>query len=237
MPSAVASMGQMERSSPKTQEERTAAAKAAIRVAALELFALQGYDLTTLSQISSRADFSRGLAQYHYKTKEALAEELLDEAVAWQVHYHGLRETEKTASMNVLEHLQYQVDKASKLLSDLLSGERSLEYRGQALLSSIATISSNDRLRQKIQYSNSIVGSRISNALKEGIKQGVVRDDVDPDGAVAFYIATTWGLLNGFCAEPLHHERVLQGVETLRQAIQSWGRSEMPPVTPFTKVQ
>lgn len=225
MPSAVASINRLDRASSKTQGERTAAAKAAIRVAALELFGLQGYDLTTLSQISSRAEFSRGLAQYHYKTKEALAEELLDEAVSWQVSYHGLRQTEKTAEMNVLEHLQYQVARASELMSALFSGERALEYRGQALLSSIATVSSDDRLRKKIQYSNSIVGGKISNALKRGMELGVVCHDVDPDGAAAFYIGSNWGLLNEFCAEPQHHKRVLQGYDTLKQAIQNWGRT------------
>lgn len=214
----------MDKVSRKKQEERTAAAKAAIRVAALELFSLQGYDLTTLSQISSRAEFSRGLAQYHYKTKAALAEELLDEAVAWQIRNYGLRNTEKTVGMNVLEHLQFQVEYNGKLMSALFSGEKSLEYRGRAILTSIATISSDDRLRKKIQYSNSIVGRKISNAIKSGMEQGVVREDVDPDGAVAFYIGANWGLLNEFCAEPLHHERVLQGFNTLRQAIQSWGR-------------
>ena len=222
MSSKVASVEEIPKVSANKQEERTAAAKSAIRVAALELFALQGYDLTTLSQISSRAKFSRGLAQYHYKTKEALAEELLDEAVSWQIRFHGLHVTSETAGMNVLEHLQNQVEHTGQLMSSLLSGERALEYRGQALLSSIATISSNDRLREKIQYSNSVVGGRISNALKEGIDKGLVREDVDPDGAVAFYIGANWGLLNEFCAEPLHHERVLQGFETLKQAIQNW---------------
>lgn len=225
MPTAVANVDRLDSAPSKTQEERTAAAKAAIRVAALELFALQGYDLTTLSQISSRANFSRGLAQYHYKTKEALAEELLDTAVSWQIRYHGLHSTTQTTEMNVLEHLQYQVDQASTLMSELFSGARALEYRGQALLSSIATISSDDRLRQKIQYSNSVVGSRISRALVAGIENGVVRDDVDPDGAVAFYIGSNWGLLNEFCAEPQHHERVLQGFTMLRQAIKAWGTS------------
>lgn len=222
MHDSLARQSKPHRIAPKTQEARTAAARAAIRVAALELFALQGYDLTTLSQISSRANFSRGLAQYHYKTKEALAAELLDEAVAWQVHHHGLRETRETVSMNVLQHLQYQVERTSKIMFALFSGDRSLQYRGQALLSSIATISADEILRQKIQDSNSVVGGKISNAIKAGIANGIVRSDISPDGAAAFYIGANWGLLNEFCAEPLHHNRVLKGFDTLSQSIGAW---------------
>lgn len=233
MQSTVTHIGSLERApskiqeqrTAKTQEQRTAAAKAAIRVAALELFALQGYDSTTLSQISARANFSRGLAQYHFKVKEALAEELLDDAVAWQIRYHGLHQSVETEQMNVLQQLQYQVQQVSELMSALLSGEKALQYRGQVLLISIATISSDERLRHKIQYSNSVVGGKISAAIKHGIELGVVQADVDPDGAAAFYIGSNWGLLNEFCVEPKHHQRVLKGFKTLMRAVQSWGNS------------
>jgi AcrR family transcriptional regulator len=62
----------------RTQIERTDEAKARIRVAALELFALQGYEATNLAEISLRAGYSRALAQYHYADKSALAIELLE---------------------------------------------------------------------------------------------------------------------------------------------------------------
>lgn len=210
----------------RKQEVRSAEAKSAIRKAALELFALQGYDMTTLSQISTRAGFSRGLAQYHYKTKEALAEEILDQSMLDGVRLYSLQPSDETRGMDIIEHLEYQVEASAKEMSALFLGKRSLEWRGKTLLTSVATISPNEKLRKKIQESNRVIGSKIAPGLEAGIEEGIVKQDVDPEGAAAFYIGAIWGLINEFYGEPLHHDRVLKGFETLKQAVRSWRRSD-----------
>lgn len=210
----------------RKQEVRSAEAKSAICKAALELFALQGYDMTTLSQISTRAGFSRGLAQYHYKTKEALAEEILDKSVRDGVKVYSLRPSDETDGMDIIEHLEYQIETSAKQMSALFLGKRSLEWRGKTLLTSIATISPNEKLRKKIQESNRIIGSKIAPGLEAGIRDGIVKQEVDPEGAAAFYIGSIWGLINEFYGEPLHHDRVLKGFDALKQAVRSWRRIE-----------
>ncbi len=205
----------------RKQEDRTAEAKAAIRKSALELFAIQGYDMTTLSQVSTRVNFSRGLAQYHYKTKEALAEELMDSAVALHVKYHGLVETPTSKNKDIIEKLEHQIDESSKGMGILLAGENALEIKGLALLTSVATFSSNDQLRKKIQKHNHIIGSRIEEAIQKGIDEGVVRKDVDPEGFASFYIGSTWGISNELFAEPSRHDVVMKGFETLKLVIRN----------------
>ncbi|MTD58685.1 TetR/AcrR family transcriptional regulator [Amycolatopsis pithecellobii] len=67
----------MPRSSSANKEKR-ALARQKILAAALRVFAEKGYNGATITEITSRAGVSRGLASYYFPSKHLLVEELLD---------------------------------------------------------------------------------------------------------------------------------------------------------------
>jgi AcrR family transcriptional regulator len=55
--------------------------RAAIRAAALELFAARGYELTSLREIAERVGLTKASLYYHYPSKQALLLDLIDPLV------------------------------------------------------------------------------------------------------------------------------------------------------------
>ncbi|MET0547149.1 MAG: helix-turn-helix domain-containing protein [Caulobacterales bacterium] len=56
----------------RTQQERTAVARAKLMDAAIELIAEKGFHNTTLADIATRADFTRGAIQHHFASRTEL---------------------------------------------------------------------------------------------------------------------------------------------------------------------
>lgn len=69
------------RSGPLTDERRTDT-RQQIRAVALELFAEQGYEKTSLREIAERLGVTKAAVYYHYRTKEEILSSLLDEHLA-----------------------------------------------------------------------------------------------------------------------------------------------------------
>jgi len=65
-------------SGPGTDERRTDT-RQQIRAVALELFAEQGYEKTSLREIAERLGVTKAAVYYHYRTKEEILTSLLDE--------------------------------------------------------------------------------------------------------------------------------------------------------------
>ncbi|MFC4944536.1 TetR/AcrR family transcriptional regulator [Pseudonocardia sp. GCM10023141] len=66
---------------PSVDERRTNT-REQIRAIALELFAEQGYEKTSLREIAERLGVTKAAVYYHYRTKEEILASLLDEHVA-----------------------------------------------------------------------------------------------------------------------------------------------------------
>lgn len=64
-----------------TQEERSARSRASVLEAALGLFSRQGYRATSMRDIAARASVSTGNLYHHFKDKEAIFRELIDQYV------------------------------------------------------------------------------------------------------------------------------------------------------------
>lgn len=61
----------------RTQADRTARAKDALRSAALDLILERGLDKLTLTELGERAGYSRGIVHYHFGSREALLADLV----------------------------------------------------------------------------------------------------------------------------------------------------------------
>lgn len=64
------------------RDERRTDTRAQIRTVALELFAEQGYDKTSLREIAERLGVTKAAVYYHFKTKEEILGNLLDDFLA-----------------------------------------------------------------------------------------------------------------------------------------------------------
>ncbi|MER8001944.1 helix-turn-helix domain-containing protein [Streptomyces sp. NPDC095613] len=85
-----------------TQHPRRGNTRQRIQDVALELFAEQGYEKTSLREIAERLDVTKAALYYHFKTKEdiliSLFEDLsrpVDELVEWGAAQPGTLETKK----------------------------------------------------------------------------------------------------------------------------------------------
>jgi AcrR family transcriptional regulator len=64
--------------SVSTNQELREKSRERILAAALEVFAEKGYEAASISDVTQRAEVSRGLVTYYFATKQLLAAELLD---------------------------------------------------------------------------------------------------------------------------------------------------------------
>jgi len=201
----------------RTQEERNAIAKVKLCQAALELFALQGYDCTTLSDIGIRAGYSRSLAQYHFASKTQLAEMLLEQMGQRALNAHVLLLPATATGADAWLRLEQHLAEAWANYGSMLDGnDTDLAARGEMILNVTAIFSPDPALREKLREVSDVLTQRIQHALKLCIRDGVIRADVDPYSVATFYSSSIWGIANALFAAPQERKRLGRVVDTLK---------------------
>lgn len=187
----------------RTQEERTETAKSRIRVAALELFATQGYEATTLADASRRAGYSRALAQYHYRDKTSLAVELLESRLRRDMNTDLLKCPPGTSAAEAWALLEGHLKATSKHFR-LLHGEhqQDLVVRGEMVLHHAANISVDPEMKSRLNAQTGVLLSRVAHILEVCRQEGFVRVDVDVQAVSVFYVHAIWGLASALFANP-----------------------------------
>ena len=164
----------------RTQSERTETAKARLRLAALELFALKGYDATQLADVSVRAGFSRGLAQYHYGDKTTLTLELLDARMRRDLHADLLICPPATAPDDAWARLMKHLDVSWEHYRQAHStGRSNLAVRGAIQLQQAASMATDERMSERLNSLTAGLVSRIAHALALCREGGLLRADID----------------------------------------------------------
>src|SRR6478672_11472042 len=86
--------------------------RAKIQAVAMELFAEQGYEKTSLREIAERLSVTKAALYYHFKTKEDIVVSLfddhlarLDELITWGREQPATRETRQELVRRYAEHL------------------------------------------------------------------------------------------------------------------------------------
>jgi AcrR family transcriptional regulator len=206
---------------PRTQESRTEQARARICEAAIQVFAMKGYEQATIADISIHAGYSRALAQYHFGSKTALAQHMLetigerDMQLALLPDRHASGEE---AWALLLAHAEASWENLSRLHSDC---DRGLAARGEMLLQAAAMYSSDSALRNCFAGIGRRLTARVSRTLEACRRDGVIRAAVDPDAAATFYVMSIWGLLSALCVDPKGARVVNRSFDLLRQFLQS----------------
>jgi AcrR family transcriptional regulator len=130
----------------RSQAERSDQAVAALRAAALEMLLEGGVAALNLSELGERAGYSRGIAHYHFGSKDALLVDLLD----------SLTESGRSA----FEHLEAGgLDGLLQFINGLaqLAIEDPKKSLASVLLLNEASASDSDRLKKvAINYNNAV---------------------------------------------------------------------------------
>jgi AcrR family transcriptional regulator len=76
---ALAAKSAAERKPRRTQEERTATARAKLMEAAIALICEKGFANTTMAEIAAAADFTRGAIHHHFQNRVDLVRAIINE--------------------------------------------------------------------------------------------------------------------------------------------------------------
>jgi AcrR family transcriptional regulator len=194
---------------PKTQEERTETAKNKIRVAALELFALQGYEVTTLADISKRAGYSRALAQYHYADKETLALELLETRLRGDLNADLLKCAPSSSAKAAWALLQKHLEETSAHFRALHGKkQQNLLVRGEMVLHHAALMSTDPQVKERVNSLTGVLLSRVAHILEICRREAFIGADVDVHAASVFYVHAIWGLATALFANPKGEKQI-----------------------------
>lgn len=200
----------------RTQEARTEAAKSRIRVAALELFAMNGYAATTLAEISKRAGYSRALAQYHYADKAALAIELLEARMRRDLNTEILAcpaAVAPGAAWALLERHLSETSAHFRLLHG--KGQENLIVRGEMALHQAALLSGDSAMKDKVNDLTGTLLSRVAHILEVCRRAEFITPSVDVQAVSVFYVHAIWGLATALFANPKGETQIGKALEFL----------------------
>ncbi|HMZ13193.1 MAG TPA: TetR/AcrR family transcriptional regulator [Mycobacterium sp.] len=172
---------------------RPPAAKAAetrerILRAAREVFSELGYDAATFQAIAIRADLTRPAINHYFASKRVLYQEVVDLTNALMIASSvELAQRESTLSGRMRAFVQ-----------------SALQVQGQDrsaaafLVTSVLESQRHPELSQAGNDSLEFVRSFVASAVKDAVRSGELRADIDVDAAAEMLVASLWGL--GFYA-------------------------------------
>ncbi|HNF04997.1 MAG TPA: TetR/AcrR family transcriptional regulator [Mycobacterium sp.] len=172
---------------------RPPAAKAAetrerILRAAREVFSELGYDAATFQAIAIRADLTRPAINHYFASKRVLYQEVVDLTNSLMIASSvELAQRESTLSGRMRAFVQ-----------------SALQVQGQDrsaaafLVTSVLESQRHPELSQAGNDSLEFVRSFVASAVKDAVRSGELRADIDVDAAAEMLVASLWGL--GFYA-------------------------------------
>ena len=167
-----------------TQAERTAISDRAMLDAAFELILEHGTDKTTLAAIGEKAGYSRGLATYRFGSKAGLFDEVCKSISRRWLEYLN----EGVGEEYGVDAMCAALDAYFRFVSDLPREARVLQILYCAAAS------------PKSEYQQTSVNLHqrqrddVADWIQRGIKDGSVREDVNPESVAAQYIAYISGM-------------------------------------------
>jgi len=135
-----------------------------------------GYADLTTQDIADESATSKAALHYHYDTKEELLLAFLDHLYEAFTEEYG-----ETAGDNAVERLVAFVD--SVLRQEDAESDRAFQT---ALLEIRAQAPFADGYREKLTAFDEFVRERVADIVADGIEEGTVRADVDPEDTAAF---------------------------------------------------
>jgi AcrR family transcriptional regulator len=180
----------------RTQEERRAESDEAIRLAAIELFADQGYLKTTLSQVGQKAGYTAGLISNRLGSKENLLKLVL-QSISDGFLKNQLPEVIDEA--DVVASLHTIVESYLTSVADETSAIRALySVMGEA-------IGGVPEVKDDIARFNELTRNSFVALVGEGVESGQISSSVNPESAGLVILALIRGMTMQYLADPGSH--------------------------------
>lgn len=169
----------------KTQAERTALSDARMLEAATALILEHGTHNTTLREVGERAGYSRGLASNRFGSKEGLFSQLVRDFNRRWAEELRLSVGESTG----LAALSAALDAVERFLLT-----RSNEMKALYILW-FESISSHEEVRARLARNHKAYRRDAERWVREGIRQGTIRDTIDPECFAVEFASLIFGLI------------------------------------------
>ena len=178
----------------RTKEE-AAVTRATVLKAALSVFSAKGYAATTLDDVATAAKVTRGAIYWHFKGKADLYNTLVEEMSARGASIVQQAVAEGGTLIDILRRVfisqcaLIEDDKEARAVMELALYKTGLDPDLQA------------GRKKQIDAGNALIAG-IADAMKMGVSQGILRDDMEPTDMARAFIAFENGAIQQWLASP-----------------------------------
>ena len=177
----------------RTQQERKAESERAIILAALNLFARQGYMRTTLNEIGKAAGYTGGLVSHRFGSKEGLLQAVLNHIrTRFLDDQLGSAITTESAEESLRNYIEIYINEVT-----VREGRIRALYviMGEAL-------GAVPEIRKNIAELNDHARNRLAGIIQRGIASAEFRNDANPDTSAVLVMGTLRGVVMQYLADP-----------------------------------
>jgi TetR/AcrR family acrAB operon transcriptional repressor len=178
----------------RTKEEAAITRETVLKVA-LSVFSAKGYAATSLEDIAREAEVTRGAIYWHFKSKADLYNTLVESVsarantVVQQAAAEGGSLTEVLQRIFVRQLSLIEEDSELRALAELM------------LFKMEQTPELASRRKKQIESGKALI-AEIANVMRQGIRQGVLRSDLDPDDIARAFLALQNGAIQLWLLAP-----------------------------------
>jgi TetR/AcrR family acrAB operon transcriptional repressor len=178
----------------RTKEE-AAVTRATVLKAALTVFSAKGYAAATLDDVATAAKVTRGAIYWHFKGKADLYNMLVEELSA-----RGASVVQEAVAQGgtLIDILRRVFVSQCALIEDDKEARAVMEL---ALFKTGLNSDLGPGRKQQIDAGNALIVG-IADAMRMGISQGILRDDMDPTDMARAFIAFENGAIQQWLASP-----------------------------------
>jgi TetR/AcrR family transcriptional regulator, acrAB operon repressor len=179
----------------KRTKEEAAVTRAIVLKAALSVFSAKGYAAATLDDVARAAKVTRGAIYWHFKSKADLYNTLVEEISARGASIVQQAVAEGGTLIDILRRVfvsqctLIEDDKEARAVMELALFKTGLDPELQA------------GRKKQIDAGNALIAG-IADAMKMGVSQGILRDDMDPMDMARAFIAFENGAIQSWLASP-----------------------------------
>lgn len=181
--------------SMRRTKEEAAVTRARVLKAALSVFSAKGYAAATLDDVAKAAKVTRGAIYWHFKGKADLYNTLVEEfsargaAVVQEAVAAGGTLIDILRRVFISQCALIEDDKEARAVMELALFKTSLDPELKA------------GRKKQIDAGNALIAG-IADAMRMGINQGILRDDIDPTDMARAFIAFENGAIQMWLASP-----------------------------------
>lgn len=178
----------------RTKEE-AAVTRAILLKTALSVFSAKGYSAATLDDVAKAAKVTRGAIYWHFKSKADLYNTLIEEVsargavVVQQAIAEGGTLIEILRRVFVRQCVLIEEDKKARAVMELALFKTSLDPELQTG-------------RKKQLEAGSALVAGITDAMRMGVDQGLLRNDIDPTDMARAFLALENGAIQMWLLSP-----------------------------------